>query len=74
MYETIEIKVLANYKIWVKFNDGEERVIDILPFLNKGIAKELLDIKKNNEVKIDSGGGIYWANGYDFCPNYLKTL
>jgi len=74
MYETIEIKVLANYKIWLKFNDGEERIIDILPFLNKGIAKELLDIKKFSEVKNDSGGGIYWPNGYDFCPNYLKTL
>lgn len=74
MYETIEIKVLDNYRIWVKFNDGEERVINILPFLNKGIAKELLDVKKFNEVKIDSGGGIFWSNGYDFCPNYLKTL
>jgi hypothetical protein len=74
MYETIEIKALDDYKIWVKFNDGEEKVIDILPFLKKGIAKDLLDINKFNEVKIDSGGGIYWSNGYDFCPNYLKTL
>jgi len=23
------------------------------------------------EVEIDSGGGIVWPNGYDFCPNFL---
>ena len=74
MYETTAIKVLDNYKIWVKFNDGVEKVVDILPFLNKGIAKVLLDRKKFSDVKIDSGGGIYWPNGYDFCPNYLRTL
>jgi hypothetical protein len=22
-------------------------------------------------VEIESGGGIYWPNGYDFCPNFL---
>lgn len=75
MNKIIDIKVLDNYKLLAKFNDGEERVVDILPFLNRGgIAKDLLDLKKFNEVKIDSGGGIYWSNGYDFCPNYLKTL
>jgi hypothetical protein len=74
MFETIDIKVQDNYKIWLKFNDGEEKIVDILPFLNKGITKDLLDIKNFNEVKIDTGGGNYWANGYDFCPNFLKTL
>lgn len=74
MYKIIDIKVLDNYKLWVKFNDGEERKVDVLPFLNRGIAKDLLDHDKFREVKIDSGGGIYWSNGYDFCPNYLKTI
>ena len=74
MYETINIKALDNYQIWIKFNDGQEKVVDIRPFLNKGIAKDLLDPEKFNQVKIDSGGGIYWANGYDFCPNFLRSL
>jgi hypothetical protein len=69
-----EIQVLENYHLWLKFDDGVEKTINIKPFIGKGFTAELLDYRNFREVSIDSGGGIVWKNGYDFCPNFLKEL
>ncbi|MCH6235348.1 DUF2442 domain-containing protein [Cognataquiflexum rubidum] len=69
-----DLKVLQNYRIWIKFDDGEEKTINFRPFLTKGFSTELLDYDKFSGVFIEQGGGLAWENGYDFCPNYLKQL
>lgn len=74
MNEVVKIKILGDYHIWLKFQDNEEKIINIRPFLTKGIARELLDPDKFKKVFIEPGGGIAWPNGYDFCPNFLKEL
>lgn len=74
MNEVIEIKTLENYLIWLKFSDGQEKVVDLKPFIGKGFTKELLTIDKYNEVFIEPGGGIAWPNGFDLCPNFLHEL
>ena len=80
MNEVIELKVLTDdqfsqkYQVWLKFNDGEEKIIDLRPYLGKGFTAELLDYDKFKEVFVEPGGGIAWPNGYDFCPNFLKEL
>lgn len=74
MNKIIEFKVLENYRIWLKFLDLEEKIINFRPFLGAGFTAELLDHEKFEKVFIEPGGGIAWENGYDFCPNYLKEL
>ena len=74
MNEVVELKALDDYRVWLRFNDGEEKVINLGPYIGKGFTAELLDYKKFRQVFIEPGGGIAWGNGYDFCPNYLKEL
>ena len=74
MNEVLKIKVLDNFQIWIKFNDGSEKVINFKRFLGKGITKELLDYENFKKVTIEPGGGIAWFNCYDLCPYYLKEL
>jgi len=74
MNKVIELKVLDNYRVWLKFQDQEEKIIDLRPFLGEGFTEELLDLNVFKKVFIEPGGGIAWENGYDFCPNYLKKL
>ena len=74
MNQVTELKVLDNYRIWLKFHDEVEKVINFRPFLGKGFTADLLDYEKFKQVFIEAGGGIAWENGYDFCPNYLKEL
>jgi hypothetical protein len=74
MNEIVEIKVLDNFQIWIKFKDGMEKEVNIRQFLGKGITEELLDYDNFKKVAIEPGGGIAWYNGFDVCPNFLKTL
>ena len=74
MNKIIEIKVLEDFMIWMKFNDGSSKTIDFKPFIGKGISAELSNKQYFNKVSIESGGGLEWPNGYDFCPNYLKDF
>ncbi len=74
MNRVIEIKVLEGFNIWMKFDDGVEKVVNFKPFLGKGFTNELLDEKKFRQAFIEGGGGIAWPNGYDFCPNYLREI
>ena len=74
MNDVIEIRALQDYHIWLRFKDGEEKTVNLRPFLGKGFTAELLDPSKFEKVFIEPGGGIAWENGYDFCPNFLKEL
>ncbi len=62
------------YYIKIKFEDGFEAEVNLKPFLGKGIAKKLLEEEKFRTLHIEAGGGLAWENGYDICPNYLRTL
>jgi len=55
----------------ITFSDGLIKVIDVSPFLGEGISAALNDPIFFDQVSLDEGGGIYWPNGYDFCPNFL---
>ena len=74
MNRITKIKTLDNFSIWIKFNDGITKTIDFRPFIGQGISKELMDENYFKQVSIESGGGLEWPNGYDFCPNYLKDF
>ncbi len=72
MHKIIEIKLLGDYLLLLKFNDGEVKIIDFKPLIGLGISAQLLDKEYFKLVAIDNGGGIEWPNGMDFCPNFLK--
>jgi hypothetical protein len=74
MNELIDFKILGNYYIWLKFQDGHEKTVNIKPLIGSGFTKELLDETNFQKVKIESGGGLEWYNGYDICPNFLRNL
>ena len=59
-----------DYTINIIFDNGEERVFDVSPYLDKGIFKELRDINVFKSVK-PSMGSIRWKHGQDFCPDTL---
>ena len=74
MNELVEFEILSDYRIWLKFQDGYEKVVNIRPLIGQGFTKELLDHTNFNRVIIESGGGLAWYNGYDICPNFLREI
>jgi len=71
MYKTV-IGVIPtnNYQLILTFENGEMRMFDMNPYLNKGIFKELQDVSKFNTVKIDFDT-VAWANEADLDPEIL---
>jgi hypothetical protein len=72
MDKVISVNVLENYLLEIEFSDGFRKVIDIRPFIGKGISAALKDESYFRQVALEEGGGITWPNGYDFCPNFLR--
>jgi hypothetical protein len=72
MNKIIELKLLGDFLLLLKFNDGESKNIDFRSLIGQGISSQLLDKEYFKQVAIDNGGGIEWPNGMDFCPNFLK--
>jgi hypothetical protein len=72
IHDIIEVKPLEGYKLFIKFDDGLSKSIDIKPYIGEGISKDLESSDYFNKVYIDNGT-ITWPNGYDFCPVYLRN-
>jgi len=66
----IDVKPLKDYKLLLKFENNEEKVFDITPYLEIGKFKELKDKELFNSVKV-SFDTIEWSNGLDLDPELL---
>ncbi len=70
MREIIEVEALKDYQLKLIFDDGEIKIKDMKPYLDKGIFKKLKDINVFNNVKIKYGT-ISWENDIDMCADSL---
>ena len=71
MYLSVkEVKPSSDYLLHLTFENGEKRLFDMKPYLNKGIFAELKDISLFNTVKV-SFDTIEWDNEADLDPEFL---
>ena len=71
MYLAVKaVEPLENYYLLLKFENDEERIFDVKPYLEIGKFKELKDenLFKSVRVHFDS---IEWANKLDLDPELL---
>jgi len=71
-----DAKYQDEYKIWLKFSDDTEGIVDFEPILKKDHRKvihDLLDKTIFNDfaIALDT---LVWSNGADFAPEYLYAL
>ena len=64
------VKPLDGYKLLLKFENNEEKVFDVSPYLNLGKFSELKDISLFNSVRV-SFDTIGWTNKLDLDPELL---
>ncbi|MDD2300200.1 MAG: DUF2442 domain-containing protein [Fermentimonas sp.] len=65
-----DVKPLSNYQLLLIFGNGEKKIFDMKPYLDKGIFKELQDEKKFRSVRV-SFDSIEWSNQADIDPEVL---
>ncbi len=62
-----------NYQLAITFDNGENRLFDVSPFLEKGVFTELKDVNYFQKVKV-AYGAIEWPNEQDFSKDTLYIL
>ena len=65
-----DVKPNPDYTLTLTFANGEVKVFDVKPYLDKGIFRELRDKSLFTSVKLILGS-IQWQNGQDLCPDML---
>lgn len=71
MYLSVkEVKALDEYKLLLTFENGEVKIFDMKPYLDKGIFRKLKDISlfKSARVNFDT---VEWENEADIAPETL---
>jgi hypothetical protein len=69
-YSVIEVNPQPDYRLLLKFDNGEKRIFDLSSYLEFGVFSELKDISIFNSVKV-SYDSIEWINGADIEPEEL---
>lgn len=67
------IKVLDSYNILVCFENNEEKICDLSPFLEKGDFRELKEQAMFNTIR-SIKWGVEWANGLDLSVDTLEAI
>ena len=71
MYNSVDkVKPLEDYKLELTFDNGEVKLFDVKPFMDKGIFRELYDIELFKTVK-KSFDTVEWKNEADIDPEVL---
>ncbi len=73
MVDVIGVSVLSDYRVRLRFDDGQERDIDLLPFLSGPVFEPVIrDRALFERVRVDPElGTIVWPNGADLAPDVL---
>ena len=71
MYPVIqEVFPQSDFKLVLSYNNGENRLFDLSPYLDFGIFRELKDEKLFKTVRV-SFDTIVWDNDTDLDPEFL---
>ena len=69
------VVAMADSKLKIQFNNGEEGVYDCTPLLDFGVFKELRDANYFIQAKA-CDGTVVWPHEQDICPDtlYLDSI
>lgn len=67
-----EAKLVRDFVIWMRFNDGSEAEVDFSGELDGPIFEPLRDPKVFAQFRLDRElHTLVWPNGADFAPEFL---
>ena len=70
MINISEVSTNDDYIIIVRFENGEEKIFDIKPYLEKGVFKELKNMQYFHQIQ-SKGYYIEWPHGQDISADTL---
>ena len=76
LYDVVEVKLIKNYVIYLRFENGVQGELDISELIKfEGVFSKLQDQDYFATVYLNKElGTIVWDNGADFSPSYLYSV
>lgn len=68
--DPIEVKTIEDYRLWIKFKNGKEKIFDMKKYIGQKFYNKLKDKKYFEKVKVVENT-IQWENGEDIAPENL---
>ena len=68
--KAVDVKPMEGYKLFVVFDNGEQKIYDAKPLIRGDWFGQLEDITVFNTVHV-AGLSVEWAGGQDVCPDDL---
>lgn len=69
--KVVGVRPLDDYKLWLRFNNGEIRIFDFKPHLDSPAFSPLKDKELFKAVYIDYGVTVWNDGDIDIAPEYL---
>ena len=70
MHKVISVVPQKDYSLLLSFQNGEQRVFDVRPYLDKGIFAELKDLRYFLLARV-AFNTVQWPHNQDFAPETL---
>jgi hypothetical protein len=75
MHYVTEATYVGEYKINVRFENGEVRLVDLAPHLYGPVFEPLKDLSFFKSLRVDTDiDTIAWPNNADFSPDFLYEI
>lgn len=74
MIWVIEAKPLSEYRLWIRFSDGTEGVVDLRNLIASDecpIVQALSDPEAFAAIRVEMDT-VVWENGFDLAPEFLR--
>ncbi len=69
----VDVRPMSNYRLWIRFDNNEQRILDVSPYIKGEWYGRLADESYFSTVKAD-GYTIAWPDGQDLCPDEVYYM
>ncbi len=71
MKKAVQANPLDGFRVWLKFADGAEGVVDLSDLAGRGVFKGWSSRKVFEAVTVNERGAVVWPSEIDLCPDAL---
>ena len=75
MHYVTEVGYVGEYKLSIRFEDGEVKIVDLWPYLDGPVFEPLKDLAYFTSFQMNRDiDTVVWPNNADFSPDFLYSV
>ena len=71
MKKAVQAKPLDGFRLWLKYEDGIEGIVDLSDLAGRGVFEAWSEREVFDAVTVNESGAVVWPGEIDLCPDAL---